>query len=197
MFDPFNDNLPTDNSNNEEETVTVTEVSQDPTPVTVETPKAQASSGDENYTTLILKGGTSYGAPSVSIRGANIQDLYEHYERDREYLKKLLHMSSEDGAAYGSLADQHVNRIQSAEKKQGGQQSAPQAQQKQPGKPQGATQAPNGETHSCYCGLPMKFLSGTSKKTQQPYAFFACPQPQGQQCVNGNGKPYTINYKLD
>lgn len=123
--------------------------------------------GDQNYVTIILKGGKGYGAPSVSIRAANLPDARRQVEDHEEDLKELLKLTAKLGKGYGVLVDG----------------DAPAGSGSQGGRPQGATEHPDGKQEFCTHGR-MRFLSGISKKTNKPYKMFVCDGdvPRDQQC---------------
>lgn len=124
-----------------------------------ETPTVEPAqvTGDQNYVTVILKGGAGYGAPSVSIRGASVSDALRHIEGAEDDLKELLRKTAQFGKAYGILVD--------GDKPAGGapQRSAP-----------GPQEHPDGKKEFCEHGQ-MQFKSGISKKTGKAYSMFVCP----------------------
>jgi hypothetical protein len=65
----------------------------------------EATPGDANYSTLILKGGAGYGAPSVSIRAASASDLKRSVEDNFNDIKKLLELAAQLGKGFGILVD--------------------------------------------------------------------------------------------
>lgn len=169
-FDPFAD-AP---ANDEMEQVTDWEPAEEEADYVVETPEVQKMT-DQNYTTVILKGGDAYGAPSVSVRGASIKDLYQHYEDSREQLRKLMEMVAFDNQGFAKS----VNNSGKSSSGGGSNASAPEPQKGQPPESQ---QAPNGERQWCQHG-ERRYKSGISQKTGNPYAMFVCTQPQGpDQC---------------
>lgn len=134
----------------------------DETPATAEAP----ASSDQNYVTIILKGGKGYGAPSISIRGADIADALAQTERHKDELGKLIKVAADAGKYFGKLVDGEAGAAASSGPK---------------GRPEGAAQAPNGESKSCAHGA-MTFRSGTTK-AGKPYRAFFCPsEDRDNQC---------------
>jgi hypothetical protein len=124
--------------------------------------------GDEGKLTLTFKGAGGYGDRWIVAHVANPSEGLALLN-DPEF-KELLDLSKRiaayDGAPQGGAPQGNA----------GGGQPA----QQQSRAPQGATQAPNGETRSCSHGQ-MVFKSGVSK-AGNAYKLFSCTAPRDQQC---------------
>jgi hypothetical protein len=109
----------------------------------------------------------AYGAPWVVVKGATAAEVNAKLH-DKEF-KELMDYVQRVASVYGAPAAPAAP--------QGGGQAAPAQQSRAP---QGATQAPNGETRTCAHG-PMVFKSGVSK-AGNAYKLFSCTAPRDQQC---------------
>lgn len=156
MTDPFEDPFA---PQAEAPTTTETPSPWEETPVTANT--------DANYTTVILKGGKGYGAPSISIRGESIVDALKQMKDHETELQELIREAAKYGKAFGKLVDG------AAPASNGGGQA---------GKPAGATQAPNGETAPTCAHGTMVWKSGISKAGNTYKGYFCPSQDRDNQC---------------
>lgn len=171
MTDPFADDVETGQDNTE------AGEQQEATATVWDSPAMQVAGDDSRHSTAILKGGGAYGAGSISIRGANAHDLYEHYSDNRESIRELMKMVAYDNAGFGKAAGFGVDG--KALNGNGGSTPA-NTGSNQKGRPQGAAQAPGGETRQCEHG-PMEYKSGFSEKKKQKmgdgnWHAFDCPE---------------------
>lgn len=117
--------------------------------------------GDQNYVTVILKGGGGYGAPSVSIRGASVSDALRHMQDHEAELGKLIQTAAKYGKAFGDLVD--GDKPAASGGNSGGARPARQ-------------EAPSGQSRDCKHGS-MTYRSGS--KNGRTWEAFFCPTPQG------------------
>jgi len=87
---------------------------------------------DANYATAIIKAGGGYGAPSVSLRGADAADLRDQVKDNFEAIKELMTLVAQLGNGFAVVFE--------------GDRPASAAQQRPSGngRPAGATQPPAG-----------------------------------------------------
>jgi hypothetical protein len=128
------------------------------------------ANADANYTTVILKGGKGYGAPSISIRGESIADALKQMKDHEKDLQELVRKAATFGLAFGTLVD---GTTPAAGGNGGGQ----------PGKPAGATQAPSGETApTCKHGA-MEWRSWVRASDSKAFkGFFCTERDRDSQC---------------
>ncbi|AOZ61287.1 hypothetical protein SEA_DARTHPHADER_47 [Mycobacterium phage DarthPhader] len=124
----------------------------------------------EGKVTTTFKGGRDFDAPWIVIHSSTVEEAIETV-RDTDKLKELFQLTQSGAKFFAGLGGG------SAPAQQGGGQAAPQQQSRAP---QGATQAPNGETRTCAHG-PMVFKSGVSK-AGNAYKLFSCTAPRNEQC---------------
>lgn len=161
MFDPFADE-PQNTSVSAPAPTPVQNPWEDSPTVTTAQPADQATT-DQNYVTVILKGGAGYGAPSVSIRGANIPDVLAQMQQYGRALQELMQITSKAAAFFSAQVDAPDSP----------RPSAPQQRQPRPGQPEQARQHPDGETQYCAHGERI-YKTGISKKNGKPYEAFFC-----------------------
>ncbi|UJD20885.1 hypothetical protein SEA_ZIMMER_47 [Mycobacterium phage Zimmer] len=150
-------------------------VAQEPAPVTsapttTSAPRPVVTSSEGKITTT-FKGGRDFDAPWIVIHSSTVEEAIETV-RDTDKLKELFQLTQSGAKFFAGLGGGP------APAQQGGGQAAPQQQQSRA--PQGATQAPNGETRTCAHG-PMVFKSGVSK-AGNAYKLFSCTAPRNEQC---------------
>lgn len=130
---------------------------------------------DQNYVTVILKGGRGYGAPSVSIRGASISDALAQVKSQEAALKELLQISARYGTAYGRLVD--------GDAPQGGQSNGGGQQRQQsggrPGEPANAKSKPDYVKQEYCAHGAMTWNAGF--KDGKAWGGHFCPLPKGAQ----------------
>lgn len=105
---------------------------------------------DQNYVTVILKGGTGYGAPSISIRGANVADALEQVQAYANELKELVDRVTAV-SKYFSVAVDGNNPSG-----RGGAKGGP------AGQPAASKEAPGGEKRYCEHGQ-REYKTGVTK----------------------------------
>lgn len=137
---------------------------------------------DQNHCTMILKG-KGYDAPSISIRGGNIQDLHNQVMDNAKLLEELITRAAAMGKTFNEAfagsekagGGGYTNRGQNSS--QGGSQARTE------GRPAAATQGPWGE-QSCKHGV-MTFKSGQGDDGSFWQGYF-CPAPRGatDKCKN-------------
>jgi len=163
MFDPFADE-PQNTSVSAPAPTPAQNPWEDSPTVTTAQPADQATT-DQNYVTVILKGGAGYDAPSISIRGANIPDVLAQVEQHGQDLQKLLQVTAKVAAFFNAQVGSSEGSFRRP--------SAPQQRQPRPGQPEQARQHPGGETQHCAHGERI-YKTGISKKNGQPYEAFFC-----------------------
>jgi hypothetical protein len=152
-FDPFADSdTPEDTHDDgpaEQTTVTTTAV----------TPTG------EHKVRVTLKAGPEQGAPWITIDGADVSDAADQLG-DTDGVKRLVELTVSAARflhrSYGS-------------NQQRGLSNGSGSGQRQPGKPAGASEAPNGEKRYCEHGQRV-YKSGFSEKTGKNWAAFDCPE---------------------
>ena len=151
---------------------------------------AQVVSENQNSVTVILKGGTGYGAPSISIRGADIADALEQMSQYEHQLQELVKKAAFYGKAFGQIVDggsggnggggQRQNNNGGGQSRGGGNGGVGGNYQNrggggQAGRPSNASEKPAGlKQEYCQHG-EMEFKSGFSQKTQKTWKAFDCP----------------------
>lgn len=115
-----------------------------------------------------FKFGGQYSDPWVVVKGADAAEVHEklYDPKFKELMDRVQFIASQYGSA-SPTASKPANGGGGG----GGQQSRA---------PQGATQAPNGETRYCEHG-EMVYKSGISK-AGNPYKLFSCTAPRDKQC---------------
>lgn len=126
-------------------------------------PRPVTASG-EGKLVVTLKGGRDFDAPWIVIHAADAADATSQLNSE---LMELMGRVQNAAKHFAGSAPTSPNT------------AAPAAQQ-QSRAPQGATQAPNGETRTCAHG-PMVFKSGISK-AGNAYKLFSCTAPRESQC---------------
>jgi hypothetical protein len=128
---------------------------------------------DQNYATLILKGGKSYGAPSISLRGSDIGDLLRQVETFDKELKTLVERSAKIAKVYASLMGDDAKPAGGGNRQGGGGDRG-----RNNGRPQGAVEAPEwaGEPPVCDgCGEEKVYKTSISEKNNRPWHAWDCP----------------------
>ena len=87
---------------------------------------------DANYATAIIKAGAGYGAPSVSLRGADAADLRDQVKDNFQAIKELMTLVAQLGNGFAVVFEGDRPA------------SAPQQRSSGNGRPAGATQPPAG-----------------------------------------------------
>lgn len=136
---------------------------------------------DQNHCTMILKG-KGYDAPSISIRGGNIEDLHKQVFDNAKLLEELIQRAAVMGKTFNeafagsekSGGGGYTNRGQNSS--QGGSQGRTQ------GKPAQATAHPKGRQEFCQHG-EMEFKTGLGKNDKMWGAFDCKVDPKG--CPKG------------
>lgn len=162
-FDPFADDAPAADAAH---TDTAAAGSGDRTPAPAANAAAPVGGDDQNYVTVILKGGTGYGAPSISIRGGSIPDALAQMKGHDDDLKELVQAAAKYGKAFGRIVD--------GDKPQAG--GGGQAQERP-----AHQSAPGGEERYCKHGS-MEFKSGMSKAGNSYKGFFCPSRDRADQC---------------
>lgn len=122
---------------------------------------------EKNRVRVTLKGGAGHGAPWITIDGANVSDaLAQLTGESADTLAQLVAQTAKIGRYFAST---------------GGGPKTQEDGQRQPGKPEAATQAPNGEERYCKHGQ-MAWRSGVSKAGKAYKGFFCAEQDRDQQC---------------
>jgi hypothetical protein len=164
--DPFDDAAPAATAPEEAQQAPVAAAPATTAPAVTNTAQQVQHSTDGISATF--KFGGAYSDPWVVVKGANASEVNAKIH-DPEFKELMDYVKRIAGVYAGPAA---------APAQGGGQAAAPQQQQSRA--PQGATQAPNGETRSCVHG-PMVFKSGVSQKGNA-YKLFSCTAPRDQQC---------------
>jgi hypothetical protein len=141
----------------------------DDTPVnnSKENNKVTVVNNSEGKVVVTLKGGAGYDAPWIVVHAADVHEANEIL-RDGDAVKEL------------------VDRTKAWSKVFAGSPAAGQARQQGGSSRPAHQEAPGGQKKYCDHG-EMKFLSGISKKTGQPYKMFVCQeQDRSRQCKPKN-----------
>lgn len=167
MTDPFDDAPVDDNENNE-----ATEEQQGAT--TIDTPAFQQSNDDSRHCTAIIRGGGDYGAPNVSLRGADAHDLWEHYSDNRDSIRELMKALATDSVGFAKAVDQAKGKnANSGQSKGNGGNGKPDRQQ-----------APNNQTPPDPCKHgDMEWKSWTRESDGKLFkGFFCTATNRSEQC---------------
>jgi hypothetical protein len=169
--DPWSDEPDWDNGPDEAQNDTT---AFDTTPAT-DSKEQPVADSDQNYATLILKGGKGYGAPSISLRGADIGDLLKQVETFDKELKTLVERSAKIAKVYASLVDGDAKPAGGGG---GNRQGGGGDRGRNNGRPQGAVEAPEwaGEPPVCDgCGEEKIYKTGISERNNRPWHAWDCP----------------------
>lgn len=141
------------------------------TPVTNTPANINVTANAEGKLVVTLKGGKDFSDPWLVFHCADIEDALEQLRHDK--IKELITLTKSAGQFFAGQGGG-----QSQQQARGGGQQAPRTQ----GRPQGATEAPGGQTKECAHG-EMVFKTGVSKSSGKPWKAFMCPSSdRSNQC---------------